>query len=97
MTRKRRAYTGEFKQEAVKLIADQGYTVAEAARSLGVHATVLRKWKQKLEAESSAGKNGSLNGEEREELRRLRAENRRLRMEREILKKAAIFFVNEKS
>jgi transposase len=90
-------YTGEFKQEAVKLITDQGYTVAEAARSLGVHATVLRKWKQKLEAESSAGKNGSLNGEEREELRRLRAENRRLRMEREILKKAAIFFVNEKS
>jgi transposase len=97
MTRKRRAYTGEFKQEAVKLITDQGYTVAEAAGSLGVHATVLRKWKQKLEAESSAGKNGSLNGEEREELRRLRAENGRLRMEREILKKAAIFFVNEKS
>ena len=46
MTRKRRSYTEEFKQEAVKLITEQGYTLAEAARSLGVHATVLRKWKQ---------------------------------------------------
>jgi len=97
MTRKRRVYTGEFKQEAVKLITAQGYTVAEAARSLGVHANVLRKWKQKLEAETSAGKNGSLNSEEREELRHLREENRRLRMEREILKKAARFFANEKN
>ena len=97
MTRKRRVYTVEFKQDAVKLITDQGYTVSEAARSLGVHANVLRKWKQKLEAESSVGKNGSLNGEEREELRRLREENRRLRMEREILKKAAQFFANEKN
>ena len=95
MTRKRRSYTDEFKRDAVKLVADQGYTVAEAARSLGVHANVLRKWKQKFEAESSAGANGSLNGEEREELRRLREEVRRLRMEREILKKAAAFFANE--
>ena len=60
-----------------------------------MHANVLRKWKQKFEAESSAGSNGSLNGEEREELRRLREEVRRLRMEREILKKAARFFANE--
>ena len=72
MTRKRRSYSDAFKRDAVKLITKQGYTVAEAAESLGVHANVLRKWKQKLEAESSAGKNGSLNGEEREELRRLR-------------------------
>ncbi len=67
MTRKRRSYTDEFKRDAVKLVSDQGYTVAEAARSLGVHANVLRKWKQKFEAESSAEQNGSLNGEEREE------------------------------
>ena len=97
MTRKRRSYSDAFKRDAVKLITKQGYTVAEAAESLGVHANVLRKWKQKLEAESSAGKNGSLNGEEREELRRLREENRRLRREREILKKAAVFFANEKN
>ncbi len=97
MTRKRRSYSDAFKRDAVKLITKQGYTVAEAAESLGVHANVLRKWKQKLEAESSAGELGSLNGEERKELRRLREENRRLRMEREILKKAAVFFANEKN
>ena len=97
MTRKRRSYSDAFKRDAVKLITKQGYTVAEAAESLGVHANVLRKWKQKLESESSSGGNGSLNGEERKELRRLREEVRRLRMEREILKKAAVFFANEKN
>ena len=60
-----------------------------------VHANVLRKWKQKFEAECSAGDKGILNSEERKELRRLREENRRLRIEREILKKAAAFFANE--
>jgi transposase len=72
-------------------------SVPEAARNLGVHANLLRKWKEKYAVEDGAVRNGRLNGEERDELRRLRAENRRLRMEREILKKAAIFFVNEKS
>ena len=94
---KRRRHSEEFKVEAVKLVTEQGYSVAEAARSLGVHANLLRKWKEKYAMEDGSAGNGRLNGEEREELRRLRAENRRLWMEREILKKAAIFFVNEKS
>jgi transposase len=94
---KRRRHSEEFKLEAVKLVTEQGYSIAEAARNLGVHASLLRTWREKYAADDGAAGNGRLNGEEREELRRLRAENRRLRMEREILKKAAIFFVNEKS
>jgi len=84
MTRKRRSYTDEFKQEAVRLVTEQGYSVSEAARNLGVHANLLRSWKQKLEAAEE-----SLTEDERMELASLRAENKRLRMERAILKKVA--------
>ena len=82
---KRRSYTDEFKAEAVKLVTDEGYSVAEAARNLGVHANLLRNWKQKLSAESEQQE---LTEDERMELARLKAENKRLRLEREILKKA---------
>ncbi len=51
MAKTRRTYTREFKIEAVKLITEQGYSVAEAARSLGVHETLLRSWKQALQAQ----------------------------------------------
>ena len=95
MSKKRRSYTREFKSEAVRLVTEEGYTAAEAARSLGIHANLLTNWKQKFQAESEAAANGSLNGEEKEELRRLRAENKRLRMERDILKKAAAYFARE--
>ena len=91
---KRRSYTDEFKAEAVKLVTDQGYSVAEAARNLGVHANLLRNWKQKFSAESEPQ---GLTEDERMELARLKAENKRLRMEREILKKATAFFANEKN
>ncbi len=50
MARKRRRYTSEFKAEAVKLVGEQGYSIAEAARSLGIRETLLRSWKQALEA-----------------------------------------------
>ena len=90
----RRSYTDEFKAEAVKLVTDQGYSVAEAARNLGVHANLLRNWKQKFSAESEPQ---GLTEDERMELARLKAENKRLRMEREILKKATAFFANEKN
>ncbi len=82
---KRRSYTDEFKAEAVKLVTEQGYSVAEAARNLGIHANLLRNWKQKLSTESEPQ---GLTEDERMELARLKAENKRLRMEREILKKA---------
>ena len=83
--RKRRHYTDEFKSEAVKLVTEQGYSLAEATRNLRVHANLLRTWKQKIEV---AGEDESITEDEQMELARLRAENRRLRMERDILKKA---------
>ena len=94
-SRKRRTYTVEFKQDAVKLVLEKGYTVAEAARNLGVHANLLRTWKLKVEAEESQNGAG-LDEDERLELARLRADVKRLRMERDILKKATAFFASEK-
>lgn len=96
MARRRRTYTAEFKAEAVKLITEQGRSVAEASRSLDVGETLLRSWMAALQekgADAFPG-NGRLSPQE-EELRRLRAENKRLLMEREILKKAAAFFARE--
>ncbi len=93
-TKVKRQYTEEFKREAVKLVTEQGYKISEAARNLGVHVSLLRRWKERMSAEQ---KGEGLKPDEREELRRLRAENRRLRMEREILKKAAAFFAKDSS
>ena len=92
--RRRRTHSEEFKREAVQLIHDEHLSVAEAARNLGIHPNLLRKWKQNIEAENE---DASLTEDERMEMARLRAENRRLRMERDILKKAAAFFANEKN
>lgn len=90
---KRRRHSEEFKREAVKLVTDQGYSLSEASRNLGVHVSLLRKWREKSESETS---DQNLSEDERLELARLRAENKRLRMERDILKKATAFFANEK-
>ena len=96
MAKVRRTYTREFKVEAVKLVTQQGYSVAEAARSLGVHQTLLRSWKQALQAQGDQAfpGHGKLSPFE-EELRRLRVENQRLRAERDILKKATALFAQE--
>jgi len=96
MARPRRTYTAEFKAEAVKLVTEQGYSVAEAARSLGIHETLLRSWKQAHQdkGDQAFPGQGKLPAIE-EELRRLRAENKRLLAERDILKKAAAFFAKE--
>ena len=96
MARQRRSYTSEFKVEAVKFITEKGYSVAEAARSLDVGETLLRSWKAAFEAQGDQAfpGNGRLPAAE-EELRRLRAENKRLLAERDILKKAAAFFARE--
>ena len=80
MSKKRRSYGHEFKVEAVRLVTEEGYTMAEAGRSLGISANLLTRWKQKFAAESQSVGNGFVNGEEKEELRRLRKENHRLRM-----------------
>ena len=96
MARQRRSYTSEFKVEAVKLVTEKGYSVAEACRSLDVGETLLRSWMAALQEKGTDAfpGNGRLSPQE-EELRRLRAENKRLLAERDILKKAAAFFARE--
>jgi transposase len=97
MKKKRKRYTQEFKEESIKLIKEQGYGIAEAARNLGINETLLGRWKRELEGVSE-GSVGTQNGAALQaELSQLRKENKRLRMEREILKKAAAFFANEMS
>jgi len=96
MIQKRKHYSKQFKIDAVKLVTEQGYKVAEAARNLGIHHSSLRNWKKQLETDgnqSFPGKGHMTSG--KEELYRLRKEVKKLRMEREILKKAAAFFANE--
>jgi transposase len=98
MTEKRQTYTAEFKREAVRLVTEHGYGVAEAARNLGINAHRLRRWKCQCEAQTKgvfSGK-GRLSPDHAE-LYRLREEHKRLRMEREMLKKAAAFFASESS
>ncbi len=91
-------YTREFKVEAVKLVTEQGRSVAEAAKSLGIRENLLRNWKRALAAEGVQASPGPGHPPAlEEELRRLRAENKRLQMERDILKKATAFFAKESS
>ena len=89
----RRNFTREFKVSAVRLVQEQGYTVAEAAKSLGVEPTSIRDWLKKFSPEVGGGTNQE--SAMRAELRRLREENKRLQMEREILKKATAFFAKQ--
>lgn len=98
MTEKRRGYTAEFKREAVRLVTEHGYGVTEAARNLGINVKMLGRWKRQAEQQTngSIGGNGQMSAEH-EELLRLRKETQRLRMEREILKKATVFFAKESS
>ena len=91
--RVRRVFSEEFKRDAVSLVTDQGYSLAEAARSLGLHPNLIRKWKQNFMSENNTP--AVLSEDEKAELKRLREENRKLRMERDILKKATAFFAKE--
>jgi transposase len=89
----KRKFTREFKMSAVQLVNQQGYSVSQAARSLGVDPSNVRGWVEKLSAEAGAGPSGE--GAVQVELRRLRKENAQLTMERDILKKAAAYFARE--
>lgn len=91
--RPRRTFSDEFKRDAVSLVIDQEYSLAEAARSLGLHSNLIRNWKQKFMAQNND--QAILSEDEKAELKRLREENRKLRMERDILKKATAFFAKE--
>ncbi len=91
-TRKRQNYTEDFKRDAVSLVTEQGYKISEAARSLDIGANLLGRWRRQFEEEASGSRLGV---DEREELKRLRKENRMLRMEKEILEKASQYFAKE--
>ena len=95
MPRVNKKYTREFKLAAVRLVAEQGYTVVEAARSLGVDDKTIRDWQAKYEGEVGAAPTGE--AALRVQVRRLREENARLLMERDILKKAAAFFARNQA
>ena len=93
----RKTYNDEFKIAAAKLVREQGYTVKKAAQSLGVDPGSIRNWVRKFApAPALPALDASPEQLQRENLR-LREENRRLLMEREILKKATAFFAKEPS
>lgn len=96
MTRKRRRFSQEFKVEAVRMIIDGGSSIAALARDLGVSANGLRRWKKQYEADAQEvfPGNGRVHSRD-EELRRLQREVVVLRQERDILKKATVFFARE--
>src|SRR3954451_6319298 len=90
----RRSFTDDFKAGAIRLVLDEGQTVAAAARDLGLTESSLRNWVERARADRTKGKTG-LTAAEREELTRLRKDVRELRMERDVLKKAAAFFAKD--
>lgn len=94
--KKRKNYTREFKVEAVRLITEKGYSIAEASRNLGVEYSVLRRWKQQLSSDPNnafPGK-GKLKAKD-EQLRRLKRDLDRVKEERDILKKALAYFAED--
>ena len=92
----RKRYSKEFKLDAVSLVLDQGYSRAEASRSLGINHKMLGRWVKEFEQDDGQAfrGNGKLTAEQAE-IRKLREENRRLKMEKDILKKATVFFAKE--
>ena len=93
----RKQYTKELKLDAISLVVDQGFTIAEAARSLGIRANLLGRciWESHADANDQAFRgNGKLTPEQ-EEIQWLKIENKQLKLERQILKEAAVFFAKE--
>lgn len=92
-TRRRRSFTDEFKRDAVAMVLDEGGTIAGVARGLGIGETSLGRWvgQERVDRGEKAG----LSTTERDELAELRRENARLRMERDLLKRATAFWVKE--
>jgi transposase len=92
----RKKYPKEFKLDAISLVLDQGYSRREAARSLDINANMLGRWIKEQEADDGRAfrGNGTLTLEQ-EEIRKLKTQVRRLEMEKDILKKATVFFAKE--
>jgi transposase len=93
--RTRRKFSAEFKAETVRLVRDSDKPVRTIARELDLTETALRRWVQQTEVDAGRGPIGALTTSEREELGQLRRDNKRLRMERDILKRATAFFAKE--
>ncbi len=95
MTRKRREFSTEFKEEAVNLVLEAGMGISEVAEDLDIGRSSLYNWVKQAEADRGNEASDCLTTSEREDLKRLRRENRILKEERLILKKAAAFFAKE--
>jgi transposase len=93
--RKRRSFTKEFKEGAVRLVLEEGESVADVSRDLGVHATVVGSWVRQAKVDAGEGPREALTTVERAELAELRKKVKVLEMERALLKKAAAFFAKE--
>ncbi len=98
MNKPRNKHSSEFKREAVALVTEQGYSCAQAGRSLGINGNMIGRWKHEQEnhgVQAFPGQ-GKRSGEQ-QRIHELETENRRLRMEKDILKKATAFFAKESS
>jgi transposase len=93
--KKRREFTKEFKREAVVLVNKSDQPLSKTARELGLGSSTLRDWVQRAEIDAGNGPPGALTTAEKQELVQLRKDVKRLTMEREILKKATVFFAKE--
>ena len=93
--RARRKFSPEFKAETVKLVRESGKAVGEVARELDLTETALRHWVQQADIDQGKGPEDALTTAEKEELTKLRRENRTLRVERDLLVKWAAFFAKE--
>jgi transposase len=93
--RKRRVFTPEFRAEAVRLCKVGDRNISQVAKDLDLTENSLREWVKRADIDAGQGSPDALTTAEREELTRLRRENRRLTMERDILKAAATFFAKE--
>ena len=93
--RHRRNFSDEFKAGAVSLGLKEGRSLAQVAKDLDLTASSVGRWVEQARADEGKSRRGSMTTDEKEELARLRKENRVLRVERDILKKAAAFFAKE--
>ena len=94
---KKPRFTKEQRAEAVRLVRVTGQSIKQVARDLGISDTALRNWIKQVAVDEGSGPPEALRSDEKEELHRLRRDNRRLRMERDFLKKATAFFAKENS
>lgn len=91
----RRKFTDEFRAGVIRLVLDEGKTQAEVARDLDLYDSLIARWVKQARVDRGKGASDALTTTEKDELAKLRKENRVLKMERDILKKAAAFFAKE--